>query len=212
MDFWVLFKDLSPFAMAAIVLIVLGRGYFKSEEKKAEALVKSGEYALETAKANAASDERRDIERAKVAAQLILQQDRLAKELAEKSEKLAAELEISRRGTAVILHNIAERQATTAEFAVSSESRLTTQVAGVQDANAQSMGDLKDLFIMTFDMYMENPRATYERIKRMQKAWAEGDMDKAQAVVDEDVPKIDATRPAVSAAADTEGGELPLAS
>jgi len=32
---------------------------------------------------------------------------------------------------------------------------------------------------------MEDPRATYERIKRMQAAWAEGDMEKAQNVVDE---------------------------
>ena len=49
----------------------------------------------------------------------------------------------------------------------------------------QSLEEFKGLFIMTIDMMMEDPRATYERIKRMQKAWAEGDMEKAQNVVDE---------------------------
>jgi hypothetical protein len=49
----------------------------------------------------------------------------------------------------------------------------------------QSLEEFKGLFIMTIDMMMEDPRATYERIKRMQKAWAEGDMEKAQDVVDE---------------------------
>ena len=49
----------------------------------------------------------------------------------------------------------------------------------------KSLEEFKGLFIMTIDMMMEDPRATYERIKRMQKAWAEGDMEKAQEVVDE---------------------------
>jgi hypothetical protein len=49
----------------------------------------------------------------------------------------------------------------------------------------QSLEEFKGLFIMTIDMMMEDPRATYERIKRMQAAWAEGDMEKAQNVVDE---------------------------
>lgn len=69
-----------------------------------------------------------------------------------------------------------------------SERKIGSQVETSADDTTQSLEDFKDLFIMTIDMMMEDPRATRERIKRMQKAWAEGDMNKAQAVADETQP------------------------
>lgn len=69
-----------------------------------------------------------------------------------------------------------------------SERSVNKKVETSADDTTQSLEDFKDLFIMTIDMMMEDPRATRERIKRMQKAWAEGDMNKAQAVADETQP------------------------
>lgn len=72
------------------------------------------------------------------------------------------------------------------ETAIHRSSRtLGDKVDESQESANRDLSDFKDLFIMTFDMYMENPRATYARIKRMQKAWAAGDMETAQAVADE---------------------------
>jgi len=43
MDFWILFKDLSPFAIAGIVTLVLGRLYLNTQLKETEARIKLAE-------------------------------------------------------------------------------------------------------------------------------------------------------------------------
>lgn len=86
---------------------------------------------------------------------------------------------------------------------------------------AANFEELKDLFIMTFDMYMQDPRATLDRIKRMQQALADGDRAKAQRVVNEQGTSLQAVldaeiavtdqqnkKPAPKAAKDTPDAEL----
>jgi len=47
MDFWILFKDLSPFAMAGFVTLVLGRLYLNTQLKETEARIKLAELDMQ---------------------------------------------------------------------------------------------------------------------------------------------------------------------
>lgn len=140
----------------------------------------------------------------------------------EREAKLATELETYRaqadvmrlaqaralQETSRALIKLSIGQNTTEATVKGAESRLGTKVEEARDATVQSLERFKDLFIMTIDLMMEDPSATFERIKRMQNAWAEGDMEKAQAVVDEDVPtQADTITHAVVDNGDSEGGE-----
>lgn len=84
----------------------------------------------------------------------------------------------------------------------SSESVVGENIETASEEAAANFEELKDLFIMTFDMYMQDPRATLERIKRMQQALADGDRAKAQRVVNEQGTSLQAVLDAEIAVTD----------
>lgn len=66
----VLLKDASPFVIAAIVVLILGREYFKVRAKEADAAVIKAENEKETAKYQSEAEIRRDARDEKVAIEL----------------------------------------------------------------------------------------------------------------------------------------------
>lgn len=154
---------------------------------EAEGKIKAAELALELARTNTEALRVANEDKAKLATDLDIYQtqaDAIRHATSASLETTAtAQLE-----TVKMLGSLVTAQRQTTTSIRGSEKRLSEQVEGARGATSQSLEEFKDLFIMTFDMYMKNPPATYESIKRMQKAWAEGNMEKAQAVADEPAP------------------------
>lgn len=131
-----LVQDLSPFAAFVLVALV----YLRGRGKENDTNLKIAELQATTAKYNAEAETRRDIERAKVAADLIVQR-----------EKIAAELETSRRETSLVLTKavitldaIAGRQVETTGAVMTSEQTVKQAVTSSEGRVVAAVAASKD--------------------------------------------------------------------
>lgn len=70
------------------------------------------------------------------------------------------------------------------------ESRLGAMVEGARDLIIEGIKDYRDFSLLYWGMLIEDPPASRGRLKRAREAWDEGDMQKVQAVADEDVAGV----------------------
>lgn len=87
-----------------------------------------------------------------------------------------------------------------------SESHVISSVEGARDDIVEGLKEYRRFNIIILDMLLQDPPAGRSRIKRAMKAFAEGNVQGAQAVADEAEPRAEV--PAIThAGAATEGGE-----
>lgn len=65
------------------------------------------------------------------------------------------------------------------------EQLIGTKIDDAQSAIVEGIVDYRDFSILYWGMLVEDPPATRERLKRVRRAWDEGDMEKAQSIADE---------------------------
>lgn len=136
MDIIAILQGVSPF----VAIVFLGVLYLQGRNKETDTNLKIAELEATAAKYNSEAETRRDIERAKVAADLIVQR-----------EKIAAELEISRREVSLVLSKavitldaIAGRQAETTGAVGKSEETVKQAVTSSEGRVIASVVASKD--------------------------------------------------------------------
>lgn len=197
-DVLAFFKEATAFAILAFIVIVVAvlvyRAFIKYaevEKVKAEALkVKTGnETIIEEARATAAkafaSAEVAKLAKAEIEADADATYRNLQLTTSQQMSVLIAKLATGQE-LAVTAASGSEQRIIAA--GASSEERVVAKFDDVRDDIVAGFKDWQEFSNMYMKMLLENPPATRPRLKRAMEAYSTGDMAKAQAIADEDVP------------------------
>lgn len=185
-----LLERASPFLLGVIVILAIVYGF----TKWADVAKTNAQTGKAVAESRIQSEAVRENERSKLALELEAYrtqqtQDRVA----------AAALQAT---TAQVLAEVVTGQKRTGARIEETSIMAGTQLTGARDDIMESIQMFKEFSGIVLGMLLEDPPATRERIKRAMRAFAEGEMKKAQDIADEVVAPV---APDISAAAPDEG-------
>lgn len=146
-----------------------------------------------TALALAETEKARERERAADALELEKFRAEMAKELEDYRTKRAQFETTAAALNAQIVKELAAMTTgvgATRKAVGTSEKRLSEQITMSSDKVLGGVEKLRELFMLAFDLFLENPPALPERVDRMMLAFKAGDVVEAQAVADEAPPQV----------------------